>query len=64
MYRVTCSVVKALTVVLSPEAYEELTRGKRKARVAGTAANLLRGTDVAALLSTDIGDDFSEYLKT
>ena len=55
------SAGKPVAVVLSPEAYSKLVRG-RKPRKAGTMRHIFAGVDVNALLATPIDDVFVEYM--
>lgn len=52
---------RPLAVLLSPERYLALTRGRPPAKP-GFAADLLAGLDVRKLLAIDITDAFAAYL--
>jgi prevent-host-death family protein len=53
---------KPLAVVLSPDEYARLTQPHIQPRIAGTGMNVLTRIDVNALLDTEIGRSFSEYV--
>jgi prevent-host-death family protein len=54
------SAGKPIAVVLSPSEYEKLT-ARRGGAKAGFAAHLFPGTDLNAVLDTDINTVFEDY---